>query len=64
MKVKKAYEEYIIHYMQGGELVSKLLKNLSQKEIDRFVAAGEHLKYFEPNGKKIKADNSNPDGAE
>jgi hypothetical protein len=53
MQVKKQYEDYVIHYMSGGNLVSKLLKQLSQKEIDTFVAAKQHLKYFEPksNGK-------------
>lgn len=53
MQVKKQYEDYIIHYMEKGNLVSKLLKNLTQKEIDNFVAAKQHLKYFEPkiNGK-------------
>ena len=53
MQVKKEYGDYIVHYMSGGNLVSKLLKQLSQKEIDTFVAAKQHLKYFEPkaNGK-------------
>ena len=53
MQVKKEYGDYVIHYIVGGNLVSKLLKQLSQKEIDTFVAAKQHLKYFEPksNGK-------------
>jgi hypothetical protein len=63
MQVKKQYEDYVIHYMVKGNLVSKLLKQLSQKDIDTFVAAKQHLKYFEPkaNGKaKTKqADSAN-----
>ena len=55
MQVKKEYGDYIIHYMSGGNLVSKLLKQLSQKEIDTFVAAKQHLKYFEPKAnEKVK----------
>lgn len=54
MQVKKEYSDYIIHYMSGGNLVSKLLKQLSQKEIDTFVAAKQHLKYFEPKNGKVK----------
>lgn len=54
MQVKKQYEDYVIHYMSGGNLVSKLLKQLSQKEIDTFVAAKQHLKYFEPKNENAK----------
>lgn len=61
MQVKKEYGDYIIHYMQNGNLVSKLLKHLTQKEIDTFVAAKQHLKYFEP--KNGKAKNKQPEAA-
>ncbi len=54
MQVKKEYGDYVIHYIVGGNLVSKLLKQLSQKEIDTFVAAKQHLKYFEPKNGKYK----------
>lgn len=54
MQVKKEYLDYVIHYIVGGNLVSKLLKQLSQKEIDTFVAAKQHLKYFEPKNGKVK----------
>ena len=54
MQVKKEYGDYVIHYIVGGNLVSKLLKQLSQKEIDTFVAAKQHLKYFEPKNGKVK----------
>jgi hypothetical protein len=53
MKVKKEFENYVIHYIVKGELVSKLLKNLSLTEIKTFVEAGHHLKYFE-NERKTK----------